>query len=359
MHTRKLASGAWRVIVQVDGVKRSATAPTKREAEREGARLLLELGGKAAATDMTVGELLDDHLANHPLAAGTKQNYETARRLHLPASFEARQVATITPPAIDALYRGLEPTVTAHALDRLNALLSGAFRRAVRAGRIELNPCRDALLPAPDEPDTRTPETDEARTLLDACDTISVSFGLYARVVAQTGARPGEVVALQRGDVVDDSVTIERAASRVKGAVITGPTKTGKRGIRRLAIGPVLAKRIQMHIDEQDAELARLGAAASSELWLFTDDYRRPWYPSTPSRWWREARDAAGITDIRLYDLRHYVATELFAGGFDDQTTMRRLGHTNPSMGSKRYATNRPARDRLAAEHLEAQLEGE
>lgn len=342
MHLSQLPSGSWRAIVQHAGKRRSVTAKTRGEAQRKAAALLVWMGAEVAVEALTVGELLDRHLAATPLQAHTRATYESARK-HLPAAFEARAVASVSPPVVDALYRHLEATaVSPHSIRKVHSLLSGAFRRAVRLGLVALNPCREAELPPVPKPATRTPTTAEARLLLAACDEISPQFGLFARLAANTGARRGELLRLRRCDAEGHELVLRR-------------TKTGNPG--RVAITPELAERIHAHVVAQDAELLAVGVRLGRDAWLFTEDHHRPWYPSTPTHWWATARDACGIGDVRLNDLRHYVATELFAGGFDEQTTMRRLGHTNPVTTGKVYATSRPARDRAAAEYLSEQLE--
>lgn len=366
MYLEQLPSGRWRAVVRVAGRKYVTKPPaaTRAEAERQGARLLLAEGGTPDVTETTVAELLDIHLDAQPLAPRARENYETVRRLHLPTAFERRKVTTVTPLVIDALYRQLEAGVSVHQIRKLHSLLSGAFSRARRLGMITHHPCRDADVPAEPEPNVRTPTTEEARVLLAACDARSPAFGLYCRLAATTGARPGELVGLQRHDVSIDvdagglagEVRFERGIARARGGWYAGPLKTGRRGIRKVAIGAHVAARLADHLLAQDLEALELDGTVEPTTWLFTEDYRSPWYPTTPGHWWRDVRDAVGIVDIRLYDMRHYVATELYAGGFDEQTTMRRLGHTNPVTTSKRYATNRPARDRAAAEWLEQGL---
>lgn len=372
MHLEQLPSGRWRAIVSVNGRRRTGPAADSRaEAQRLGARLLLNEGGSIDTAAVTVAELLDSHIGDQPLGRRSRENYEAVRRLYLHAAFEARPVPSVTPPVIDALYRKLEAEgASVHQIRKLHSLLSGAFSRARRMGLVVEHPCRDQLVPAEPEPDVRTPTTEEARALLDACDAKSPAFGLYARLAASTGARPGELVGLQRHDISVSMETVDgqhhhvgelrivRGIARAKGGLYETALKTGKRGRRVVAIAEGLCARLNAHLLAQDLNAVELDGTIEADTWLFTEDYLSPWYPTTPGHWWREARNAAGITGVRLYDLRHYVATELYAGGFDDQTAMRRLGHTNPVTTGRRYATSRPARDRAAAEYLERELGG-
>lgn len=64
----------------------------------------------------------------------------------------------------------------------------------------------------------------------------------------------------------------------------------------------------------------------------------------------------AGLTHVRLHDLRHFVATELLTEGIDVRTVANRLGHARTSTTMDIYWAFVPARDRDAADHLEAIL---
>lgn len=360
MHLHQLPSGHWRVIVQQGGIRRSLTAPTRLEAQHRGARALIDMGGASVVEAITVAELLDDHIDAQPLAPSTRTQYRYVRRQLLPAAFEQRPVPSVNPVVIDALYRGFdERSLSAHQIRKLHSLLSGAFRRAVRLGLLTINPCREAQLPREPAPDTYTPSSAETRDLLTACDGISPEFGLFCRIAAHTGARRGEVLGLQRGDVDIDAgtLTYRRAIATEHGRLYVTEPKGGRHARRRVAITSSLVARIAAHELAQDIVAHEIGGSLEADAWLFTADYRSPWYPTTVTHWWARAREAAGVTGVRLHDLRHFVATELFAGGFDEQTTMRRLGHTNPVTTGKRYATARPARDAAAAIYLEGRLE--
>lgn len=107
MHLEKLPSNRWRAAVRHQGRRRSVTAATRSEAQRLGAELLLELGGQPVQR-LTVAEMIDMHLAAvvDDLAPGTFDTYQRARNRIL-TSFGDRQVAEVTAPIIDALYRQL------------------------------------------------------------------------------------------------------------------------------------------------------------------------------------------------------------------------------------------------------------
>ena len=60
----------------------------------------------------------------------------------------------------------------------------------------------------------------------------------------------------------------------------------------------------------------------------------------------------AGIENVRLHDLRHYVATRLLAAGVDVRTVAGRLGHRNLATTLNVYAHFVPEVDQQAADVL-------
>ena len=77
------------------------------------------------------------------------------------------------------------------------------------------------------------------------------------------------------------------------------------------------------------------------------------------SRRFRRVADAAGLPNVRLHDLRHYVATRLLAAGVDFRTVAGRLGHRNAATTLNVYSHFVPEADRAAADVLAGLLDSE
>jgi integrase len=58
---------------------------------------------------------------------------------------------------------------------------------------------------------------------------------------------------------------------------------------------------------------------------------------STADRW-RQVREASGIGEFTLHDLRHFYASGLIADGCDVVTVQRALGHAAPSITLNTYS---------------------
>ena len=69
---------------------------------------------------------------------------------------------------------------------------------------------------------------------------------------------------------------------------------------------------------------------------------------------WRPARNAAGIAEGGLHELRHYYASVLLAGGVDIKALSEYLGHHDPAVTLRIYAHMLPSAERRALQAIEA-----
>ena len=74
-----------------------------------------------------------------------------------------------------------------------------------------------------------------------------------------------------------------------------------------------------------------------SSRWLFTVG-TEPMYDNAVTWRWRATRQAAGLTDVRLHDLRHFFASGLIAEGCDVVTVQRALGHASATTTLNTYS---------------------
>lgn len=92
---------------------------------------------------------------------------------------------------------------------------------------------------------------------------------------------------------------------------------------------------------------------AAAFLFSHEPDGSVPWRPGFASLKFRRLRDELGLDDVRLHDLRHFVATTLLAAGVDLRTVAGRLGHAGGGRTTLAvYAHFQQAPDRVAADLL-------
>jgi integrase len=180
------------------------------------------------------------------------------------------------------------------------------------------------------------------------------------RLAATTGARRGELCGLQWHDVdlEHGAVTIHRSVSTTTTeAHHVNAGKTGNKGHRVVGLGAATIAALQAHRAHQREHLLATGSPRSVP-WVFTHDGVNPWRTDYLTREFIRLRRRIGIDNIRLHDLRHFVATELLGSGVDIRTVSGRLGHARASTTLDKYAAFLPARDREAADIMEGRLSG-
>ena len=67
-------------------------------------------------------------------------------------------------------------------------------------------------------------------------------------------------------------------------------------------------------------------------------DSSESWFPDSVSRGFKRLCVAEGLPDVRLHDLRHFVASQLLSAGVDVRTVAGRLGHRNAATTLNVYA---------------------
>ena len=101
-----------------------------------------------------------------------------------------------------------------------------------------------------------------------------------------------------------------------------------------------------------------LDALPRKPVWIFPSPRRnRSPHTGTVGKVWRRVREEAGLSDVRLHDLRHTYASMALAHGETVLTIGRLLGHRNPATTLK-YTHLSDAMLREAAEAVGAALEG-
>lgn len=346
MHVRQRPNGTWEAIVQHAGERRKVVAKTRTDAQVRGVQLLVEMGAPAPTT-ATVAELLAAWLTNTTLSATYRADAERITQ-RLPAAFTGRQVAEVTPLVIDHLYRQLDRDGwTAHRIRRAHQVMSSAWTLANRWEMTDRHPWRKVRPPAPPRRHDTTPSPQQVGRLLARLDD---RMWLFVALAAVTGARRGELVGLQWPDLRGESVSISRSIAYTPAAgVVVTDGKTGAKGHRAVAIDADLAGMLKEHRARQVT--GAVAAGLGQPVWVFSHDHgRTPWRPDWATHQFGKVRAAAGITDVRLHDLRHYVATQLLAAGVPLKVVGERLGHTQLSTTSDRYGAFVPAADRQAAE---------
>jgi integrase len=317
--------------------------------------------------NFTVGQLLEEwYLIESPgwSSPTSRRNTRSEINARLLPRWKDVLIKNVQVKDIESWYRVLRTTPVFHggkclstaSINKYHSTLRQAFNSAIRWGWISENPFSKARPPRPDTKEVIPPTLPEVLLLLDSAMQNYPDIGLALHLSATTGARRGEIVALQWSQINFDT-----GVMRIKYSVALNENhqpeikrpknnhaRNNKLGERTLSLLKVHRKRC-----EENAKIA--GARITDESFLFSLDIdgARPMSPDYYSRQFRRIRGMNNLEKIKLHDLRHYNASMMFEQGVDLVTVAGRLGHRDARTTLAVYAHFLEAPDLRAAELIE------
>lgn len=351
---RKGPGNSWHVFLHQGGKITSKAYPTKREANRQAAKLRSDLRkGAMPATrstppSCTFGEQAKAFLKdNEPvLKATTLDGYRKLYALHLKPTLAGRPINRITRDDVKALLakKRTQPSrrnrlMSVSSLKNIRNLISGIFRQAVEAGIIDHNPAQRLGRFIGRGPDRRNHM--RVLTAKQVAAVLAMAKKAYPDYYAillcafQTGMRLGEFVGLGWEDIdfAQKTITVRRGWTH---GAFTSP-KTHRS--RSIAMSDVLADELTRHrsrlMRKFGGKLPTVrvpeGLADADRIHLafpyFTGYLIDPsWFRQKV--WWL-VLEKAGLPRIRIHDIRHTVASLLLQKGFAPQIVMKQLGHSS------------------------------
>lgn len=344
---------------------------TKREAERQLARLVLEEDAqpvpaldeaKLWGPNTTVNDAIAAWRDNgwEDLSPKTSRHYESIWRVHIEVSIGRRRITTLGPYDVERFYRKLKNDGLSQATVRqVKAVLHRSCRLAQKwSGGSLRNPAADAELPVwkleERRSEVRAPKVEEVKALLNAARGVDLRIAAFLRLLVATGLRRGEACALRWSDIdlAERVLTVDESVVAAKGGVIVKSPKTSA-SIRDLA----LDKETAGMLAELRSEQEKLGLAAGvplearSFVFSFEPGGEAPPYPDSFSHAMTRLRGKAGLApDIHLHSLRHFHSTALDPV-ISEAQKQARLGWSTVQM-ARHYTDGVPEEDRRAADHL-------
>jgi integrase len=316
----------------------------------------------------------------------TRARYRHDIRSHVVPYIGAVPLASLTSAKLDALYRELETSGRRDAKGertgeplslrtvRNVAMILGAALKAAASAEPPLlarNPAVKAKPPTAKEAQAAAPEmnpwtAEQLGRFLGWARDHSQMYAAWC-VLAYTGMRRGELLALRWRDVDLDAATVSVRRSvgvvRVKGEpgyLREGKTKTCKP--RVVDLDPETVAVLRAWKRERGALVLQL---ARSDAVVFGDHEGRFKHPERFSHLFREAQQRCGrmLGDgappvIRVHDLRHTHATILLRGRENVKVVSERLGHANVTVTLTTYSHVMPGDQRQAAVRFAALVAG-
>ena len=273
----------------------------------------------------TVGELCDRFMTEHVSRKrpSTAEDYKRILELHVRPALGALKVESVTFADCDSLHRRLTNAGATYMANRTIAVLSKMFNLAARWGMRPdgSNPCRGI---------ERNPEAKRKRYLVgDELARLLAALAAYPnqqtadiiRLLLLTGCRKGEALSARWVDL------------DLQTGVWSKPGATTKQKTDHVA--PLSPAAVKLLSKIRAAQIKASPDRVVGGFVFATSDGTRPRLELKNG--WSAICKAAGITGLRVHDLRHSFASLLVSEGASLPLIGALLGHSNP-VTTARYA---------------------
>lgn len=153
--------------------------------------------------------------------------------------------------------------------------------------------------------------------------------------------------------------TVRQAHAVVRGALGQAVKDTKTHQARRLSLDTTTVAILGRHRAWSAERSLACGIGQAKDAIVFSDHPAAtdPWLPNTVTHRFMDLCRRAGVSGVRLHDLRHMHATQLLGANLDVRTVAGRLGHANAATTLGVYAHFLQARDQDAADVIGALLD--
>jgi len=365
-HLRERSPGHWAIVIDAldaTGKRKRrwhSFKGTKKEAQIERARLIMELqgGGAVDPSRISVAEFLDrfekDWTALHVSAASARRYHGALN--HVRRHMGELQLQKARAADVASLYAtlnraGLEPGT----IRLIHRVLHRAMTEAKRWGLVRDDVVDNVKPPKAPDRETEMLQPDQARELLERLR--GRPLYLLASLALATGMRRNEMLALRWRDVDLDGgkLTIEQSLEETRGQGIRVKAPKTRRGRRTISLPAATVAELRQHWREQQEQRLAMGAGRapvdSPVLATYDGELQSP---NAVTKAWPVAMAAIGMKGVTLHSLRHTHASMLIASGVDILTISRRLGHSSPTITLGVYGHLVHGTDDKAAQIMDA-----
>jgi integrase len=210
---------------------------------------------------------------------------------------------------------------------RCATVLTSALDLARRLGLINSNPAKDASRPKLRRSKPFSPARDDVVRLLSVATASDPEVGAALTLVASTGLRKGELLALRWSDVDLQRREISVSASVSDGGPGVGVVVKENEAIRLARCSADVCSRPGTSCLRHDS--SRVNRSRPDDHVLSADGGRTPLRPDSFSD--RVARVRGGI-EITVQDLRHFAATIMLDAGESYRTVAHLLGNSENTL---------------------------
>ena len=319
---------------------------TKEEAKsaRDKARTEARTGVFVSPTKVTVKEHFEAwwEIKKEKVKPTTAENYRFLLDRYILPKFGSQSLKDLTSVKIEKMLIELIQDHSESTVRLVSIVLAQGLERAVKDRLLPLNPAKGIERPK-GKKRTVTPYTSsELRRLLKELE----SHRLFAffRLLAYTGGRRGEILALRWSDLDPEkaTLTISKNRTRLGKTVIEQDSTKGGDGKRIVQLDSETLRLMKDHRKRQIEERMKAGSLWQEGNFIFAQETGLPLDPSTPYHLFKKTAKRLGLRSESLHSIRHLHATELLNSGAGVHLVKDRLGHSDISTTLRIYAHIRP-----------------
>ena len=311
-NARKLPSGHYRVRIYVGkdengkDIRKSITAPTKKEAEYLASKYAIDMKVPAAGGSLTFGEALDGYISGREsvLSASTVRGYKQLAENNFD-SLRGRKIDDITQDDIQRFVNAAyDSGLSSKSVRNMHGLISSVFKKNRPSMRLT------TALPPKQKPDLYIPSDDEVVKVINKIRSEKDRDMLIAILLAAYGPmRRSEICALTDADISGNVIHVHKA-------IVLRKDNTWE-----LKLYPK-SEAGDRYISMPDFVIQELKDIKGQIIGLNPN--------SVTERFHRLLR-RAGVPYFRFHDLRHYSASIQHAIGIPDAYIMQRGGWESDS----------------------------
>lgn len=295
----------------------------------------------------------------------THRRYAQLLRVHVLPTLGRKRLDALRPDDVQAVLGRLllapargKPgaTLSPRTVRHVHTVLHTALAAAVKWGDVARNVADLVDPPRVSKPESYTPTPAECARLIAAAagDSLAALVGL----AVYTGARQGELLGLQWGDVDFDKGTLAIRRSLMQpphgGVPEYGPPKT-ERSRRTLTLPPEALAALRQQRSRQLEQRMLVGPEYRDYGLIFATALGTPYIARNVGRTWKRLLAAAGLPPgVRFHDLRHAAATNSLQANIPLKVVSERLGHSTLAITADLYTHRVASLEADAAEKLAA-----
>lgn len=311
-------------IGKKDGVSQYAVRKgfaTKAQARAALLQLQVELDNEEGnKKDITVKEVSEMWLKEYADTVQDSTYIKTQRNIenHIYPVFGNQKIASITPIQLQEQVNEWSRKLVYGR--KLKGLMNNIFKYAIRYGYISNNPVDSVTTLVKKESDSSSEfyDKDELKSFMKLVDdTDDLKKKVMFRLLAFTGARKGEILALKWSDWIDNTLNINKAITRGFDGESVGATKN-KSSVRLISLD-------QRTIDL----LSEYKEMNPTTTFIFESPEGKPIPSSLPRKWLLQIVKGTDVKSIKIHGFRHTHASLCFEAGMTLKQVQHRLGHSD------------------------------